>query len=225
MMNTLLIRLQAPMQAWGTQSLFSRRDTAREPTRSGITGLLCAALGRGRNESLEDLAVLRMGIRVDQEGKLLRDFQTAQNVLTASGKPGSSVISDRYYLADAVFLAGLESNDKALLTRLQGALQKPQWLLFLGRRAFPPASPVWLPDGLRHNESLEAALSNYPYLLDKKRLEKAEQLRIQLEDRHGSIIQEDMPLSFEQRKFAQRIQSVRYIDKPAQCLQEAACVS
>lgn len=225
MADTLLIRLQAPMQAWGAQSLFSHRDTAREPTRSGITGLLCSALGRGRDAQLDDLAALRMGTRVDQEGTVMKDFQTARNIFTFGGKSGANVISDRYYLADAVFLVGLESADTALLIRLQKALQKPQWLLFLGRRAFPPASPVWLLDSLRHGESLEVALRTYPYLLDEKRLQKAGQLRTVMEDPAGSIVQQDMPLSFERREFVQRIQRVGYVEKPKSCIKEVCDVS
>lgn len=225
MPDTLLFRLQAPMQAWGSQSLFSVRDTAREPTRSGVVGLLCAALGRSRDDPLDDLASLRMGVRVDQEGTVMKDFQTARNILNSVGKSGANVISDRYYLADAAFLVGLESNDSELLLRLQLALQKPRWLLFLGRRAFPPTGPVWLPDGLRHDETLEEALRNYPYLLDKQRLERTGRLRMLVEDRSGSIIQRDMPHSFEKREFVQRIQRAGFVDKPYQCLQEVLDVS
>ena len=45
-MSTLLLRLAAPMQAWGAEAKFDRRTTQREPTKSGVTGLVAAALGR-----------------------------------------------------------------------------------------------------------------------------------------------------------------------------------
>ncbi|MEZ4540218.1 MAG: type I-E CRISPR-associated protein Cas5/CasD, partial [Chloroflexota bacterium] len=70
-MVTLLLQCVAPLQAWGTQSNFSVRDTGREPSKSGIVGLLCAALGRPRAEPVADLAGLRMGVRVDREGQIL----------------------------------------------------------------------------------------------------------------------------------------------------------
>ena len=76
-MSTLLLRLAAPMQAWGSDSRFEVRRTGREPTKSGVIGLLAAALGRSRADSVADLCRLRLGVRVDQEGRLLRDFHTA----------------------------------------------------------------------------------------------------------------------------------------------------
>ncbi|MER3602552.1 MAG: hypothetical protein C4298_00970, partial [Thermus sp.] len=48
------------------------------------------------------LARCRLGVRADREGVLRVDYLTAQD-----GK-GATTISRRYYLADAVFLAGLE---------------------------------------------------------------------------------------------------------------------
>lgn len=225
MTSTLLLRLQGPMQAWGVQSLFSVRDTTREPTRSGVVGLLCCALGRHRSESLDDFASLRMGVRVDREGIVMKDFQTARNILKASGKTDGNVISDRFYLADAAFLVGLESDDEVLLERLQTALQHPKWLLYLGRRAFPPTKPVWLKNGIRKDESLEFALKHFHYLLDQKMLEKVEKLRVVLEDSNGSIVQQDMPISFQNREFVQRIQAVDYIDKPQLILEEVYDVS
>ena len=74
-MPTLLLRLAGPMQSWGTTSRFDERDTQLEPSKSGVIGLLCAALGRDRAESVDDLAALRMGVRVDREGVPMRDFQ------------------------------------------------------------------------------------------------------------------------------------------------------
>src|SRR5258706_11213757 len=76
-MSTLLLRLAAPMQSWGTQSRFVVRDTGLEPSKSGVIGLLCAALGRPREAPMEDLARLRMGVRVDREGVMQTDYHTA----------------------------------------------------------------------------------------------------------------------------------------------------
>src|ERR1035437_2121086 len=84
-MATLLIRLQGSMQSWGTTSRFDERDTQLEPSKSGVLGLICAALGRDRKEPLADLATLHMGVRVDREGTPMRDYQTATGVLLASG--------------------------------------------------------------------------------------------------------------------------------------------
>ncbi|MCX6022801.1 MAG: CRISPR-associated protein Cas5, partial [Chloroflexi bacterium] len=57
-MPTLLMRLAGPMQSWGTQSEFRNRDTGIEPSKSGIIGLLGAALGWPRDADFTPLARL-----------------------------------------------------------------------------------------------------------------------------------------------------------------------
>jgi CRISPR system Cascade subunit CasD len=153
-MNTLLLRLAAPLQSWGAQSKFNRRTTEREPTKSGVIGMIAAALGRRRTEDLSDLLALRFGARLDQPGTLLRDFHTAH---TPDGK--EAFISDRHYLADAVFLVGLEGEaDK--LRAIEAALLRPAFPLYLGRRSCPPAGRLVV--GMRALP-LEEALRREPW--------------------------------------------------------------
>ena len=125
-----------PLQSWGADSKFETRRTRREPTKSGVIGLLAAALGRRRNEPIDDLRVLRFAVRVDQEGELLRDFHTARNEKTA-------YVTERYYLADAVFLAGLESGDEEFLRKLDAALRAPAFPA-VSWTALVPAYPAAL---------------------------------------------------------------------------------
>lgn len=115
-MATLLLRLAAPLQAWGADSKFETRKTNREPTKSGVIGLWAAALGLRRDESeaLARLAQLRFGVRVEREGQLLVDYHIAK---TQDQK--TSYVTYRHYLQDAVFLAGIESEDTALLQRVE----------------------------------------------------------------------------------------------------------
>ena len=105
-MSTLLLRLAGPMQSWGTESKFDVRKTAKEPSKSGVIGLLASALGRQRDEPVDDLVQLRFGVRVDREGILQRDYHTAK---AKGDKEG--YVTNRYYLADAVFLVGVEFDD------------------------------------------------------------------------------------------------------------------
>lgn len=159
-MHTLLLRLAGPMQSWGTQSRFLERDTGLEPSKSGVVGLLCAALGRSRAEPVDDLAALVMGVRVDREGVLQRDYHTALRVAKANNpKNVDTVVSNRYYLADADFLVGLAGSDLALLERLDLALAAPRWTLSLGRKAFVPGRPIRLRGGgVRQGLGLDDAL-------------------------------------------------------------------
>lgn len=53
----LLLWLEAPLQSWGYESKFGRRDTLDFPTKSGVLGLICCGLGAG-GEQAELLATL-----------------------------------------------------------------------------------------------------------------------------------------------------------------------
>lgn len=203
-MNTLLLRLAAPLQSWGVDAKFERRGTARMPTKSGVLGLLAAALGirRTDGEGLERLRSLRFGVRVDQEGMLLRDYHTAKNEKTA-------YVTNRYYLSDAVFLAALEG-DEGLLIEIENALHNPVFPLFLGRRACPPEGRISL--GIRSGKTLIDALQEEPWLVSewqKRKIRSGTRLRILIdapEREDDAFYQRDIPLSFDQshRRFGFR---------------------
>jgi len=145
------MRLEGPLQAWSSQGKLGIRDTEREPTKSGVLGLVGAALGMPRADdvTLAELASLRMGVRVDKAGSLLHDYHTAGGGGFRGEKKyyvhGTSqcVPSHRYYLQDASFVGALEGNDP-LLCRIAQALQSPRYPLFLGRRSCPPSVPVFM---------------------------------------------------------------------------------
>lgn len=136
-MATLLLALDGPLQSWGVSSRFVRRTTEKSPSKSGVLGLLAAAQGRTREESVADLLELSFGVRTDQVGSELRDFQTEINWRTHSSSP----LTNRYYLQDYKFLAGVEGA-LPLLQDLDAALRSPAFPLYLGRRSCPPASPI-----------------------------------------------------------------------------------
>jgi len=217
-MASLLMRLQGPLQSWGTTSRFDERDTQLEPSKSGVLGLVCAALGRDRGEPVADLAALRMGVRVDREGVPMRDYQTATGVLLASGKADlrRTVLSPRVYLADAAFLVGLEGANERLLARLHDALRAPFWPLALGRKSFVPGLPVWLADGLSPL-SLEQALAGYPRLAPAQRTDRGQPLRCLLEDEREGAIRLDQPLApFAERRFGPRFVKSGVLHAPDQ---------
>ncbi|MFF9894589.1 type I-E CRISPR-associated protein Cas5/CasD [Streptomyces longispororuber] len=156
-MTVLLLRLAGPLQSWGASARFARRSTENAPTKSGVLGLLAAAEGRPRHADLSDLAALRYGVRIDQSGSRLRDFHTAHHADSGKAMP----LSERFYLSDAVFVAGVEG-DSGLLHRLYESVLAPQFLPYLGRRSCPPSRPLDMgpPQG---NASLEEALRNAPW--------------------------------------------------------------
>lgn len=156
-MSVLLLRLAGPLQAWGASARFVRRTTEAAPTKSAVIGMLASAAGIDRTDdtALAPLAALRFGVRIDQPGTRVRDFQTAHHAVTGKAMP----LSERFYLADAVFLAALEG-DPDLLTFLHTALGAPAYPLFLGRRSCPPDLPPEL--GIR-NTGLQPALREEPW--------------------------------------------------------------
>jgi CRISPR system Cascade subunit CasD len=212
-MNTLLFRLSGAMQSWGVQSRFSVRDTGLEPSKSGVLGLVCAAMGIGRADdvALARLAALHMGVRVDREGRLKVDYHTAKDVLKAGGGTKDTEPSHRYYLSDAAFLVGLTGEDTRQLQAIHAALRNPVWPLYLGRKAFVPGEPVWLEDGFKVGMDLLPALETYPYL---GRTPVPERLRLVYDDREGVLVRPDQPLSFNTRRFAPRRTTATFIPTP-----------
>lgn len=201
-MATLLLRLAAPLQAWGSSSKFNIRTTEREPTKSGVIGMIAAAMGIKRcdDTGLERLAKLRFGVSVCREGKLIKDYHTAfagdmsdseRRKTPADALKKYSHTTTRYYLSDAVFIAALETDDTELLQEIEKAVKNPIYPLFLGRRSCPPTLPVFL--GIEESELVDTLknVNNYVNINE-------DYCRIVYESyTDGSIVQ-DVPVSFSQ---------------------------
>ncbi len=206
--GTLALCFDAPMQSWGIRSRGIVRDTMAEPTKSGVVGLLAAALGVERDDELAiaELAGLRLAVRVDREGVLERDFQTTQNVPTTQGTGRRTVVSERYYLADALFLVVL-AGDGRLLGRVASAVRQPHWPLSLGRKAYVPARPLLGPDARPTGRSTDEVLRKHPWLETNART--AVPLRTVVEcapDYPLAQVRHDQPISFARgnRRFGSR---------------------
>lgn len=223
-MTTLLLRLAGPMQSWGTTSRFDQRDTGKEPSKSGVIGMLAAALGIDRENwsGLEPLTCLTMGVRHDRPGIPKRDYQTAgcaadDRVIRADGSYSKDgVVSHRYYLADAVFLVGLEGNDRPLLERVYSTLKNPVWPLYLGRKSYVPSEPVRIENGLQ-DAGLRKVLEQWPWLASQRTWEELpEKLLISIDSGDGSgVLRMDQPLSsFAERRFGARFVNSEWIPFP-----------
>jgi CRISPR system Cascade subunit CasD len=188
----------------GGASRFKSRTTEREPTKSGVIGLVAAALGIRRDEPLDELLQLKFAVRVDQAGTFLRDFQTAKSYKTdKSGERvvDSAFISERYYLQDAVFVAAVEGDDE-LIARIETALKSPMFPLFLGRRACPPELPLVL--GIRGGTATDALAAEPWHARDwykRKHGNTAPKLEIIADatPRDGAVeVASDLPITFDQ---------------------------
>lgn len=157
----LILRLDGPMQAWGTHTYEDFRPSNLFPTRSGLLGLLGACLGIARHDhaELERLAASveftvrmdRSALRPEAEVLVLRaavklpDFHT---VLAARKVDGSAnknpVVSRREYLFDAAFTVAVGERPRAAvsLDAIAEALRRPVFTPVLGRRSCPITRPL-----------------------------------------------------------------------------------
>lgn len=230
----LLLWLEAPLQSWGFDSKFGRRDTLKFPTRSGVLGLLCAALGYS-GEQKEFLAQMSSKqqlvvsyLRNDEKKQtitpepLLMDFQMVgsgyddsdpwQSLLipkTSEGKKavgGGSKMTYRYYLQDARFAVVLECS-QAESTLFSEALQNPMYDLFLGRKNCVPTEFIY--QGVFDSEN--AALEQATEIANQKGCK--EYFRV-VEGNHldgDSMTLNDIPLQFgEVKKYRDRRVSIVY---------------
>lgn len=213
-MPTLLLQLVGPMQSWGSSSQFDVRDTRKEPTKSGVLGILAAALGIDRTNwpQLEPLTTLAMGVRHDRPGLPRIDLQTAgcaidDTIVKANGSQSQSgILSRRHYLADAAFLVGLESPDRAQLDALLAALRNPVWPIGLGRKSYLPSEPLWTDTPITESP-LRVALTIHPWLGHRQRgIPRPSQLLLSSESpTQTGLFVMDVPLSsFHERQFGAR---------------------
>jgi CRISPR system Cascade subunit CasD len=220
----LTLRLAGPLQSWGSASEFNRRDTDPIPTKSGIVGLLAAADGRRREDPILDLLELRLGIRVDQPGTLLRDYHTVSDfrglpLLSASvdsrghqkkttspdGRGKHTAVTERFYLQDAVFVAVVEGS-RQLLSGLAEAITNPTFPLALGRRCCVPSQPLLLypaSDSPFWATPLETTLGSVPWQAapwHRRRVHAASiTLPVTYDSETGDDARVDVPVTFAHR--------------------------
>lgn len=198
----LALRLQGPLQSWGFDSQYNRRNTGLMPTKSAIAGMCCAAFGypRGSSEEKEFLvqfrgvrmtaiAIPRKGVRKELPVRRLQDYHTVQNTRRASGTINKDcVLTHRQYLTDAAFGILLEGNG-TLLDKIAERLIDPVWGLWLGRKCCIPTAPIFA--GLRVERQDALAL-----LIDTNLLEMYTHQEEASEFSEGRDSISDMAVSF-----------------------------
>lgn len=160
-MDYLLFRLYGPMASWGDIAVGESRHSHAGPSKAAVMGLLAAALGIRREEEAAHLALNQhyaMATAVWSRGQLLRDYHTVQapdstgkfryrsrrdEVVFGRERLGT-LLSSREYRSDALSWVALRA-DKAApfdLERLAEALNRPRFVLYLGRKSCPLAAPL-----------------------------------------------------------------------------------
>lgn len=218
----LLLWLEAPLQAWGHDSKFGRRDSLDFPTKSGVLGLLCCARGEGgeqidwlRSWADRDMQVTAY-VLGDRKGQplprlpLLRDFQMVgsgfnqmdpwQNLLVPKkrdgGKPNGSgaKMTYRYYLQDMAYAAFLQG-PRSELEALDDAMQNPVWDLYLGRKTCVPTE--FISQGV--HDDLQQAMQRATELAEQKARHAIFRV-LQGEHEGEALTLNDVPLQFGEHK-------------------------
>lgn len=185
----LLLWFEAPLQSWGSDSKFGRRDTQIFPTKSGVLGLVCSALGAGgeQRELLSEFAALSQTVisfaRFKQTGEhtvkqerepLLRDFHmvgsgydkqdpwaTMLTPKTSEGKPavGGGSKMTYRYYLQDAAFAVAIEVPIERVDAIALALQNPAWSIYLGRKNCTPTDLVFRGKYDTEAEALESAKS------------------------------------------------------------------
>lgn len=162
-MDYLVMRLTAPLSSWGEPAVGEYRPTASWPGESSLLGLCGAALGVAREDadgqaSLRDS--FRFAVAVLSGGDLLRDYHTAQvpGRSDLKGRPHrtrrdelaipktdlNTILSTRDYRQNGDWLVAVAvtPGSRWSLSELGEALLRPRYVLYLGRKSCPLASPL-----------------------------------------------------------------------------------
>jgi CRISPR system Cascade subunit CasD len=210
----LALMLDAPLQSWGFSSRFQRRTTALHPTRSGIIGMICAALGVDKGSSseadwlgrLESVGLTVLAIQRQPEGCLepleirrLEDFHTVLKTRRASGAISKdAVISHRQYLLDAKFGVIL-MGARETLGQVHAAMANPRWGVWFGRKNCIPAAPICR-GGV--NETMEEAMTELGLSgRDPGEFSRVEEV-VSFDEGTDTIM--DVPVNFKTREFKPR---------------------
>lgn len=225
----LLFRLYGPLASWGDIAVGEVRPSFERPSKSAVLGLAAAALGLRRDdeESQHRLAQdYGYAVEVQSFGQPLRDYHTVQRPPQRKGADYASrreelqavpkenlatTLSYRDYWQDACYVACLWArNDTPLhaLKEIAAALQRPHFVLYLGRKSCPLALPLQphivaaasvaaaFDGAIFHNDNILAKVGG-----DGERVRYSDQ---SLGDSAMKLVRRDQPDSRRRWQFAER---------------------
>lgn len=150
-------RLEGALQSWGDHSKLNFRDTTDFPTKSGVVGLIAAAMGLKRDDpKIPDMcSELKMAVRADRKGTVMVDYQNVGKTVQSDGKITERTLQTwRNYLQDASFFVVLEGRE-TVLDEIVTALEHPVWAPYLGRKSCPASIPIL---ATKHSEGIDTVL-------------------------------------------------------------------
>ncbi len=154
-MKTILLKFSGPMQSWGTCSHFETRHTDFYPSKSAVVGIIAASLGYRRDDfdNIKKLNELNFAVRIDQSGRLLKDYHTAKKY-KKNGSIERTYVTNRYYLEDAVFVVVVSHEDDRWIREIEKSLRNPWFQPFMGRRSLPVNADFFI--GIEDSGSIDS---------------------------------------------------------------------
>lgn len=157
-MRCLILRLEAPIVAFGDVAIDERMPSARFPALSMVVGLIASAMGLtrrdvGRTQAIQDGILIAS--RLDRPGTRMEDYHTAQvyssdkgwttrgRLAERAGKPtleATTIVMHKEYIADPMVTMTVDAGGAA--DEIADALSAPARPLFLGRCCCPPTTEI-----------------------------------------------------------------------------------
>ena len=206
----LSLLLDAPIQSWGHSSRFERRATALHPTRSGILGIVAAAMGIDKHASDEAGHLARFNalrvttVKLDKHDarghslptQRMEDYHTVTGIRRANGKidTEATVQTYRHYLLDARFGVLIEG-PASLLKEAASGLSNPRWGVWLGRKCCIPSSPLLVALAAVRSEAWRELLRRTEYSGDESEEQFDRVVEVSASDAGADMI-EDSPVGF-----------------------------
>lgn len=157
----LIFRLYGLMASWGDIAVGEVRRSASYPSRSAILGIISAALGIRREEVTRLDSVFSsydVAVKVLSFGTLLNDYHTVQvpaamrdtlyitrrDEIVIGRDHLGTILSTREYRCDSFSIVSIRTreNPPYSLEVIKDKLEKPEFILYLGRKSCPLAAPL-----------------------------------------------------------------------------------
>ncbi|TWO79594.1 type I-E CRISPR-associated protein Cas5/CasD [Denitratisoma oestradiolicum] len=222
-----MFRLYGPLASWGDIAVGEVRPSFERPSKSAVLGLAAAALGLRRDDEDGQHRLAQdygYAVEVQSFGQPLRDYHTVQRppqrkgadyvsrreeLLAVPKEDLATTLSYRDYWQDASYIACLwAKGDTPIypLVEMASALQRPHYVLYLGRKSCPLALP--LQPQIVEADSISAAFDGAMFKDDIfEHLSKGERIRFsdeKLGDTVMKLIRRDQPDSRRRWQFSER---------------------
>ncbi|WP_320171107.1 type I-E CRISPR-associated protein Cas5/CasD [Maridesulfovibrio sp.] len=229
MRDHLIFTIYGPMQGWGSVAVGEVRPAAQRPTRSGLLGLLAAAMGVRRGDPLlSDLTrAARVAVREDRSGSVMLDYHTTQvpsekknrvfrtrrqelGTMLDKDDRLNTILSRREYLMNAAFTACIwfDGEHPFVMKDIAEALNRPRLNVYLGRKSCAPGFP-FMPEIVSAADELEALGCYAPEMRKAYGARSLDKCPVWTEVEHGDFTRysvRDMVTDHNRRQFGMRFE-------------------